>query len=347
MRVLVMVVTAASAIAQQVPVTNAKLETQALSGSLAAALRSAGSGSGPRWVGYVVPAVEGAGSSCCWDSRYGQGCHLEPVTRPGTVGGRQTVQLEGEQYTTVLFRYENGQLSKLRGFSGDCNLDAGGLTFVVLTGVRASESAEMLAGYVTPQAFQARPTDKIAEGAMQALARHRDPVADRALERFVEPSQPENLRSKVVFWLGSTRGKRGLEMLNRLAAQDPSDRVREQVAFGYSTSREPDAMTALINMAKSDRSPRVRGQALFWMAQKAGDKVASMITDAIRDDPETEVKKKAVFALSQLPADQGVPRLIDVARTNRNPEVRKQAMFWLGQSKDKRAVDFFEAVLTK
>ena len=64
-------------------------------------------------------------------------------------------------------------------------------------------------------------------------------------------------------------------------------------------------------------------------------------------DPETEVKKKAVFALTQLPEGEGVPALIQVARTNSNPAVRKQAMFWLGQSKDARALKFFEDVLTK
>jgi HEAT repeat protein len=59
------------------------------------------------------------------------------------------------------------------------------------------------------------------------------------------------------------------------------------------------------------------------------------------------VKKKAVFALSQLPKDEGVPRLMEVARNNRNPAVRKQAMFWLGESKDPRAVKFFEEILNR
>jgi len=48
-----------------------------------------------------------------------------------------------------------------------------------------------------------------------------------------------------------------------------------------------------------------------------------------------------------LPKDEGVPLLIGLARTNRNPQVRKQAMFWLGQSKDPRALAFFEEVLLK
>lgn len=62
---------------------------------------------------------------------------------------------------------------------------------------------------------------------------------------------------------------------------------------------------------------------------------------------KTDVKRKAVFALTQIPRDEGVPLLIEVARTNRNPEVRKQAIFWLGQSKDPRALDFIEKILTK
>ena len=64
-------------------------------------------------------------------------------------------------------------------------------------------------------------------------------------------------------------------------------------------------------------------------------------------DPETEVKRKAVFALSQLPHDEGVPKLIEIARTHRTPEVRKQAFFWLGQTKDPRAIQFFEEILLK
>ena len=42
-----------------------------------------------------------------------------------------------------------------------------------------------------------------------------------------------------------------------------------------------------------------------------------------------------------------VPKLIDVARSHRDPAVRKQAMFWLGQSRDPRALAFFEQILTQ
>jgi hypothetical protein len=104
-------------------------------------------------------------------------------------------------------------------------------------------------------------------------------------------------------------------------------------------------IATFVALARDDRRPHVRGQALFWLSQRAGQQAVGAIRNAVDNDPETEVKRKAVFALSQLPKDEGVPLLIEIARSNRNREVRRQAMFWLGQSKDPRAVSFFEQVL--
>ncbi|HRB12789.1 MAG TPA: HEAT repeat domain-containing protein, partial [Vicinamibacteria bacterium] len=84
---------------------------------------------------------------------------------------------------------------------------------------------------------------------------------------------------------------------------------------------------------------------LFWIAQKARKQADADVIRTATDDPDVEVKKKAVFALSQIPNGEGVPDLIRVAQENKNREVRKQAMFWLGQSKDPRALAFFERIL--
>jgi HEAT repeat protein len=107
---------------------------------------------------------------------------------------------------------------------------------------------------------------------------------------------------------------------------------------------DPRATDRLIALARDGRSSDVRGAALFWTAQRAGDKAAGTIAQAL-EDPETEIRTRAVFALSQLPKDEGIPKLIDVARTHRDAAVRRQAMFWLGQSRDPRALAFFEQIL--
>ena len=121
----------------------------------------------------------------------------------------------------------------------------------------------------------------------------------------------------------------------------------KQAVHAIAMHAAPSALTVLMRIARQDRETRRRSDALFWLAQRAGQQAVATITDAINNDPETEVKKKAVFALSQLPHDEGVPRLIEVARTHRNPDVRKQAFFWLGQTKDPRAMQFFEEILLK
>jgi HEAT repeat protein len=57
------------------------------------------------------------------------------------------------------------------------------------------------------------------------------------------------------------------------------------------------------------------------------------------------VRKSAIFSLSQRPKDESVPALIRIARTHRDPELRRNAIFWLGQSRDDRAIRYFEEVL--
>jgi hypothetical protein len=108
---------------------------------------------------------------------------------------------------------------------------------------------------------------------------------------------------------------------------------------------DPTASKALVDLARNGDRREIRGGALFWLAERAGQEAVTTIRGAVDDDPDTEIKKRAVFALSRLPKDEGVPLLIDVARTHRNREVRRQAMFWLGQSRDPRAVSFFEEIL--
>lgn len=336
-------------------VQNAKMETRAAAGSLAETLRGIeAQADKPEWVGYSVPEIAGERNVCCGNYNDGYGscgtCRLEKENGNTTTSSENksgTVQLEGSRQLVVLFRLEGNKVMKIREASENCTLDAGGLPFIWLTGVKPAESVALLSGYVHSATFEGHGEHEIGQGALSAIALHADPSADRAFESFVAPDQPEQLRKHASFWLGAARGKAGEQLLQKMAKSDPSNEVRSQVAFALSVSHEPEALNEMIRMAKEDQSSHVRGQALFWLAQKAGQKALGAITGAIDNDPDTDVKKKAVFALSQMPKDEGVPKLIEVAKNNRNREVRKQAMFWLGQSNDPRALEFFEQVLTR
>jgi hypothetical protein len=356
MRLALLAALAGVSWAQQPRLANAKVETHAVTSGLGREFQSmVAAESGAAWIGYAVRAVPGEHQMCCYSSfedgagnRCCRGCALEGTRAGSTVSTIPgPIPLEASGYIFVLFRVESHAVDRIRTFSAECELDGGGLPFHWLTGVQPAESVGLLKGFALQIDDEGRGGHRRSEPALAALALHADPAADQVLETLVTPGQPERLRERATFWLGSARGRRGYEVLRRIVTQDASDRVREKAIFGLSVSREPQAVATMIDVAKTDRSAHVRGQALFWLSQKAGQKVAATITEAIDNDPDTEVKKKAVFALQQLPADEGVPLLIQVARNNKNPAVRKQAMFWLGQSKDQRAVRFFEEVLLR
>jgi hypothetical protein len=221
----------------------------------------------PTWIGYAQPMIDGEHQMCDY---WNDGMRYSSSTDP--------VRLEPADVFFVLFRVENKEIIRIRTFSANCPLDAGGKAVHWFTDVAVNDSVNFLKTFISPNA-----TRRLMDSATTAIA--------------------------------LTEGERPLN--------------------------------ELITLARDGASSSVKGSALFWLAQRAGQKAVGTINAAIENDPDTEVKKKAVFALSQLPKDQGVPLLIEQARTNKNAAVRKQAMFWLGQSKDPRALKFFEEILTK
>jgi hypothetical protein len=345
--------------AAQGRITNAKTESRSAAQGVAREVQAVAARGAAAWIGYSVPVVAGHREMCCHDfvsdgtSCCGR-CRLESGSGVTMSQGDSRVALEPPTEFLVLARVDptaavqpNGSaVVRLRTFTPDCEIDAGGMPFVWLTDVKPDDSIAWLKTLVAAAIDSGDFHDHVAKPTVGAIAMHNTPAADRTLEDFVSSGRPDWLRGDTAFWLGSARGASGAALLARMMKTDPSDKVRDKTTFGLSVSKDPAALRTLIEAARNDASTHVRGQALFWLAHKAGQQAVATITDAIANDPETEVKKKAVFALSQLPKDEGVPKLIEVARTNRNPEVRKQAMFWLGQSHDPRAVQFFEQILT-
>jgi hypothetical protein len=348
------VVTLCPAFAQEARWVNAQIQTRAVASSLEKDFQSLVKDQAePAWIGYSVPIVAGNHRICCNSSedrhkpaalRHGR-CKLEGRDDGMNFQNNDDDERESPGHILVLFRVADKNVGKIRVFTDDCELDAGGLPVRWLTNVKPKESIELLASFVGGSGEKSER--RKSESAITAIALHAESAADTALEKFVDPKHPEEVRKNTAFWLGNVRGRKGYEILRRMVRDDPSDKVREQCVFALHVSKVPEAVSVIIELARTDKNAHVRGQALFWLSQKAGQKAATAIVDAIENDPETEVKKKAVFALSQLPKDQGVPKLIAVARKNRNKEVRKDVMFWLGQSNDPRALAFFEELLTK
>lgn len=219
----------------------------------------------PTWIGYTQPLIDGDHQMCDY---WNNGNRYSQSTDP--------IRLEPADFFFVLFRVEEKQITRIRTYSENCPLDAGGKAVHWFNNVSVGDSI----GY---------------------------------MKTFMSPTAARKLNDSAVTVISLTKGDQ--------------------------------ALNELLTLARDGSSSAIKGNALFWLAQRAGQKAIGTITAAIENDPDTKVKEKAVFALSQLPKDEGVPLLIQQARNNKNPAVRKQAMFWLGQSKDPRALKFFEEIL--
>jgi hypothetical protein len=348
--------------AQQPRITNGSVTTQAAGSPFVESFRALlAKQTDVAWIGYTVPVFDRDHVMCCFVSSSGSGfmsgnvrmsdssgwapavCGMEPgYTERKRAQASGTVKLEGSERMAVLVRVAERRVDRIRTYSEDCELDAGGRPVVWLENVRPADSLALLESLAVPDPDR---KERVSGGALSAIANHQEPAAGSLLERLARRHESAAVRGDALFWLAQ-RGETGAErvILEALNA-DAAAAVRKKAVFALSQLKDDRGVQPLIQAARTHTDASTRGEAIFWLAQKAGQKAAAAITERIEQDPDTEVKKRAVFALSQLPKDEGVPLLINVARTNANPVVRKQAMFWLGQSKDARALEFFAEIL--
>jgi HEAT repeat protein len=246
----------------------------------------------------------------------------------------------------VLYRAEANHVTKVRTFTSDCDLDAGGTTFYWLTGVKPADSVAFLRSLVNTTADTMLERERSRDSAINAIAMHSDPAAQTALEAYLAPDQPEAIRRRVAYAMG-WRGRAGYDVLTRILKQDADERVREAAIRALPETKQPDALQILNTVAKEDKNPRVRGEAIYSLARYTGTRAASTIQTAIESDPDRHVRRRAVSALTQLPPEQGIPMLISVARTTKDTDARREAMQFLSRSTDPRARQFIEQVLSK
>src|SRR5579859_4083502 len=180
-------------------VLNAKMETRAVSASLAETLRGIeAQADKPEWVAYSVAEIAGDRTVCCGNYNDGYGgcgtCRLEKENGATSTSSQKieqngTVELEGSRQLVVLFRLEGKQVLKIREASENCTLDAGGLPFIWLTGVKPAESVALLSDFVHKATFEGHGEHELGQGALSAIALHADASADRAFETFVATDQ--------------------------------------------------------------------------------------------------------------------------------------------------------------
>src|SRR6185437_9354895 len=107
-----------------------------------------------------------------------------------------------------------------------CPLDFAGLPLYWLSDVKPEESIALMMGMVSPADADHNDERNLTSQAVMAIAYHDVPPADQALEKLIQPNQPERLREKVAFWAAIERGRAGFTLLHKYVVTDQDDRFR-------------------------------------------------------------------------------------------------------------------------
>ena len=118
---------------------NAKKRQEAAAPSLQAKLAELGRDPGPLWAGYEVAAIGSSGH------HYGNGCGIQYLENGRYVAGN-TANPAPAAVAYIFLRLANHAISKAEVANQGCQVDAGGLPVVWLTGVKQEESIAALRG---------------------------------------------------------------------------------------------------------------------------------------------------------------------------------------------------------
>ncbi len=186
------------------------------------------------------------------------------------------------------------------------------------------------------------------EKAIFALSQHSGGRAAAALRAYVERKDaPEEMREKAVFWLGQSNDPENPAFLRQVYARTGSQALKQKILFALSQSRGAENQRFLLDVARNkDEEIEVRKQALFWAGQSGSVSTADLAS-LYTTMPDRQMREQIIFVLSQKNNDAAaMDKLIEIARRDPDPELRKRALFWVGQSKDPRATQLLQDILT-
>jgi len=235
MRLTAVIFAAASltVFAQQPQIQNGAVETRKSTSLDRDITTISASASEPVWVGWRETAINGWSNNCCWytDDNYAtRGCTVEPTVpntrgfagmnvpdpRPQFPAPSGPAKLEAGTDVLVMLRIVDKHVERIRTFSDDCPLDAGGRKVYWLDGVPAADSVKYLSGLIELKDVAGTPTDlrrRINSSAISAIGMHKDGSVE-ALLALAKQSTDTTSRSSAFTWLGRSKDPRAVSFID-------------------------------------------------------------------------------------------------------------------------------------
>jgi hypothetical protein len=251
----------------------------------------------PAWLGYSVPAIKDGNNNrfCCdgttWISdgivitngRLAT-CGLEPGDRTvrtsqgQPITNQSPIRLEGPDTMVVLFRIEEKAVQRIRIFSPDCELDAGGRTITWLEGVKPSDSVKLLSTFASRGDGR---SDRVSDAALSAIAMHANDQSTPELMRLARQDPSGHVRGQALFWIAQKAGQRAAAEITAAIENDPDTDVKKRAVFALSQLPKDEGVPLLIKVARTNQNPAVRKQAIFWLGQSKDPRALDFFAEVL------------------------------------------------------------------
>lgn len=160
----------------------------------------------PFWIAYSAPAIAARRLACClYAEQECAGCYLEGRREGARFQPGNSVNLDPPGNVVVLYRVANGGIEKVRTFSPDCELDAGGLTVYWLSAVGAQQSLDWL---VTLASEDGSGKKGLPSAAATAIAMHAGPEAVEHLIQLARRTSAREAARTALMWLARSQDQR-------------------------------------------------------------------------------------------------------------------------------------------
>ncbi len=275
---LAIAVSASAGAAQQPQprVINGRVVPQAASPNLEAAFqRLVAAQKEPAWIGYSVPTIHDSTRRLCCGGDTWISDGVMRTAQGAPLPNQGPIRLEGPESMVVLYRVENSAVQKVRIFSPDCELDAGGRTIHWLDQVNGAESVKLLSTFVPSG------TEQLRSGALSAIAMHSDEQSVPALFRFARQDPSARVRGDALFWVAQKAGERAAAEITSAIDNDPDTEVKKRAVFALSQLPKDEGIPLLIKVAKTNRNPAVRKQAMFWLGQSRDPRALEFFAEVL------------------------------------------------------------------
>lgn len=154
----------------------------------------------PTWIGYTQPMIDGDRNMCDY---WNDGRMITQSTDP--------IRLEPADFFFVMFRVEAKQITRVRTYSSNCPLDAGGKAVHWFNNVSVADSVNYMKTFMAPSA-----TKKMHDSAVTVLALTEGDQPLTELLAIARNGSTSAVKGQALFWLGQTKDARALKFFEEI-----------------------------------------------------------------------------------------------------------------------------------